>query len=189
MPFEVLVDGKWVTKYGWHDMIRHRYPKFGARFSAACDVPDLGLLPVYVEGLKSVTFHAALEAKWEQMALWSMGWVTRAGIIKNWDRFVPMFQRVSNWLIGLGSDVGGMHITLTGKTIDDVSKSVTWNLTARQNHGPEIPCSPALILARKLIVDEISARGAFPCLGMFSMHDFASEVSDLDIDWSVDESS
>ena len=188
MPFEVLVDGKWVIKYGWHDMRRHRYPKFGIRLSAACDVPDLGLLPVYVEGLKSVTFHAALEAKWEQMALWSMGWVTRAGIIKNWDHFVPMFQRASNWLNGLGSDVGGMHITLTGKTTDNVSKSVTWNLIARRNHGPEIPCSPALILARKLIVDEISARGAFPCLGMFSMSDFASEVSDLDIDWSVDES-
>ena len=189
MPFEVLVDGKWVTKYGWQDMRRHRYPKFGSRLSAACDVPDLGLLPVYVEGLNSVTFHAALEAKWEQMALWSMGWVTRAGIIKNWDRFVPMFQRVSNLLIGLGSDVGGMHITLTGKTADKLSRSVTWNLTARQNHGPEIPCSPALILARKLIVDEISSRGAFPCLGMFSMSDFASEVSALDIDWSVDESS
>lgn len=189
MPFEVLVDGKWVTKHGWHDMRRHRYPKLGIRLSAACDVPDLELLPDYVEGLKSVTFHAALEAKWEQMALWSMGWVTRAGIIKNWDRFVPMFQRISNSLIGLGSDIGGMHITLTGKTTDDVSKSVTWNLIARQNHGPEIPCSPALILARKLVADEISARGAYPCLGMFSMPDFASEVSDLDIDWSVDESS
>ena len=188
MPFEVLVDGKWVTKYGWHDMRRHRYPKFGIRLSAACDVPDPSLLPEYVEGLKSVTFHAALEAKWEQMALWSMGWVTRAGIVKNWDRFVPMFQRISNRLIGLGSDVGGMHITLTGKTTDNVHRSVTWNLTARQNHGPEIPCTPALILARKLIVGDISARGACPCLGMFSMSDFASEVSDLDIDWSVDES-
>ena len=99
-----------------------------------------------------------------------------------------MFQRISNRLIGLGSDVGGMHITLTGKTTDNVPRSVTWNLTARQNHGPEIPCTPALILARKLIVGDISARGACPCLGMFSMSDFASEVSDLDIDWSVDES-
>ncbi len=188
MPFEVLVDGEWVTKYGWHDMRRHRYPNFGFRLSAACDVPDLALLPVYVEGLKSVTFHAALEAKWEQIALWSMGWVTRAGVIKNWDRFVPMFQRASSWLIGMGSDVGGMHITLSGKTADNKARSVTWNLTARQNHGPEIPCSPALIIARKLVVDEISARGAFPCLGMFSMSDFASEVSDYDIDWSVDES-
>jgi len=188
MPFEVLIDGNWVIKYGWHDMRRHRYPDFGIRLSAACDVPDLGLLPRYVEGLKSVTFHAALEAKWEQIALWSMGWVTRAGVIKNWDRFVPMFQRASSWLIGMGSDVGGMHITLSGKTADNKARSVTWNLTARQNHGPEIPCSPALILARKLVVDEISARGAFPCLGMFSMSDFASEVSDFDIDWSVDES-
>ena len=39
MPFKVLVDGKWVTKYGWHDMRRYRYPDFGIRLSAACDVP------------------------------------------------------------------------------------------------------------------------------------------------------
>lgn len=186
-PFEVLVDGHWVTHYGWQDMRRQHYPEIGSRLSGTCDVPDLGLLPDYVEGLDTVTFHAALEAKWEQLALWSMGWVTRAGIIKRWDGFFPTFQWVSNRLIGLGSKVGAMQIRLSGKAIDYTPKSVTWNLTARQNHGPEIPCSPALILARKLVANEISARGAFPCLGMFSMSDLKSELSDLDIEWRVDE--
>lgn len=188
MPFSVLVDGKWTTKYGWQDLRKHRYPDLGTRWSGACDVPDLGLLPEYIDGVKTVTFHAALEAKWEQIALWSMGWMTRAGIIKNWDSFVPTFQRLSNRLIKCGSDVGGMHITLSGKTREQERRSVTWNLTARQNHGPEIPCSPALILARKLADDRISARGAFPCLGMFSMADFTNEVSGFDINWGIDES-
>ncbi len=187
VPFEVLVDGRQVTKHGWQDMKKHRYPEFGLRLSGACDVPDLCLLPNYVVGVDTVTFHAALEAKWEQIALWSMGWVTRAGIVKKWDNFVPIFQWLSNRLVTLGSDVGGMHIKLTGKASDQLPKSITWNLTARQNHGPEIPCSPALILARKLAADEISTRGAFPCLGMFSLSDFEIEVSGFDIDWSVDE--
>lgn len=185
-PFEVLVDGRWLTKYGWQDLRKHRYPEFGLRFSAACDVPDLGLLPGYIDGVETVTFHAALEGKWEQLALWSMGWLTRVGIIRNWVKFVPVFRRISNRLLGLGSDVGGMHIRMSGKSIEMVPISITWNLTARQNHGPEIPCSPALILARKLAAGEISTRGAFPCLGMFSMSDFKDEMSDFDIDWSVD---
>ena len=43
-PFQVLVDGDWVTRYGWQDMRRHRYPEFGSRLSAACDVPDLAVV-------------------------------------------------------------------------------------------------------------------------------------------------
>lgn len=188
MPFQVLVDGDWVTKHGWQDLRRHRYTDFGLRLSGACDVPDLGLLPEYVDGVDTVTFHAALEATWEQIALWKMAWVTRAGIVKKWDRFVPIFQRISDRLIGLGSDVGGMHIRISGTSKDREPRSVTWNLVARQNHGPEIPCSPALILARKLAADRITARGAFPCLGMFSMSDFEYELSDFDVRWNTSES-
>jgi len=188
MPFQVLVDGDWVTKHGWHDLTRHRYPDFGSRLSGACDVPDLGLFPDYVAGVNTVTFHAALEATWEQIALWNMGWVTRAGLVRKWDRFVPLFQKISDRLIGLGSDVGGMHIRISGTSIDRESRAVSWNLVARQNHGPEIPCSPALILARKLAADRVATRGALPCLGMFSMSDFENELSNFDIRWNTSES-
>lgn len=188
MPFEVLLDGEWQTKHGWQDLRRHRYPDFGLRLSGACDVPDLGLLPQYVNGVETVTFHAALEAKWEQLALWNMAWMTRAGIVRKWDAFVPMFQRISNRLIGLGSDVGGMHIKLAGTSIDGNPKSVTWNLVAHENHGPEIPCSPALIIARMLLADRIAFRGASPCLGMFSMSDFENELSEFAIQWDTSKS-
>ena len=183
----MLVNGEWVTRYGWQDIGWHRYPDFGLRLHGACDVPDLGLLPDYINGVETVTFHAALEAKWEQLALWKMAWLTRAGIVRNWDAFVPIFQKISNRLIGLGSQVGGMHIRMSGTTGERKSKSITWNLVARQNHGPEIPCSPALILARKLAADQISSRGALPCLGLISMDEFENELSNFDVRWSSSE--
>jgi hypothetical protein len=136
--------------------------------------------------LQTATFHAALEAKWEQLALWLMAWMTRVRIVRNWGRWVPAFQWASDRLINLGSDVGGMHIMLAGKDLDGRPASVTWNLTARRNHGPEIPCAPALILARKLAAGALAIRGAFPCLGLFSLQDFRTEVSDLDIEWVVE---
>jgi NAD(P)-dependent dehydrogenase (short-subunit alcohol dehydrogenase family) len=187
-PFKVLLNGDWVTMHGWQNMKTQRYPQLGLRISAACDVPDLGLLPNYVAGSTTVTFHAALEARWEQAALWFMGWLTRLRIVKNWNRLVPAFRWMSGRLIGLGSDTGGMHVKLSGIGRDQNAKSVTWFLMARQNHGPEIPCCPALILTRKLASDQISVRGAFPCLGMITMAEFDHEVSDLDIDWEIDES-
>jgi NAD(P)-dependent dehydrogenase (short-subunit alcohol dehydrogenase family) len=186
-PFEVLVNGSWGIMHGWQDMRTQRYPVLGTRFSGACDVPDLGLLPNYVDGSETVTFHAALESKWEQVALWIMGWLTRLRLVKDWSGLVPAFSWLSDRLINLGSDTGGMRIKLSGIALDQNTKSVTWLLIARQNHGPEIPCSPALVLARKLAAGQISARGAFPCLGMFTLSEFDTEISDLDIDWAIDE--
>ena len=188
-PFEVLERGNWVTRYGWQDIKKVRYPTLGVRFGGACDVPDLALLPDYVPTAKTVTFHAALEAKWEQFTLWKMGWITRLHIIRNWDRFVPMFQWASERLIRFGSDRGGMQIRLCGVASDQSAKTAIWNLVALQNHGPEIPCTPALILARKLVTGRIAERGAMPCLGMITLADFDAEVSDLDIAWTVEEES
>lgn len=187
-PIRTLIDGAWETRHGWQDLRRHRYPDFGVRFGGACDVPDLELLPNYVEGVDTVTFLAALESKLEQITLWNMGWITRAGIVKSWDGFVPLFQKISDRLIGFGSDVGGMHIEVSGESKDAKAVSLSWNLLARQNHGPEVPCSPALILTRKLLADEISARGALPCLGMFSLSDLETELCDFDVRWEVNES-
>jgi len=188
MPFQVLVDGKWVTKYGWQDLRWQRYPDFGMRLSAACDVPDLGIMSTSIDGVRTVTFHAALEAKWEQLALWSMGWATRIGIVKNWGPFIPTFQKISDRLIGLGSENGGMQIKMSGKSKNHNRKSLIWNLVARQNHGPEIPCSPALIIARKLAADRMPIRGAYPCVNMFSMSDLAKELSSFDVQWTSTDS-
>ncbi len=186
-PFKVLVEGRWITMHGWQNMKTQRYPALGLRLSGACDVPDLGLLPDYVPGSKTVTFHAALEAKWEQLTLWSMGWVTRLRIVNKWDCLVPTFRWMSRRLEKLGSDIGGMHIRLSGVGKDRNALTLTWLLTAQQNHGPEIPCTPALILARKLASGRLANRGAAPCLGMITMSEFDDELREFDIEWHVDE--
>lgn len=186
-PFEVLESGARITRYGWQNLKLQRYPELGRRLSGACDVPDLGLFPNYVEGVQTVTFHAALEASWEQITLWKMAWATRLGIVSNWERLAPTFQSWSDRLIKLGSTTGGMQMHIGGVGKGGESKTIVWNLTAHQNHGPEIPCVPALILARGLAAGAISTRGAYPCLGMITLAEFDKEVSDLDIHWRMDE--
>jgi len=186
-PFTMLVDGDWTSMYGWQDLRIQRYPRLGTRLSGACDVPDLGLLPTYVPGVRTVTFHAALEASWEQIALWLMGWLTRFHLVLNWGRFAPAFKRLSDRLNRLGSDTGGMHVRLIGTDKKQERRVRTWHLTARENHGPEIPCTPALVLTRRLARNELSRRGAYACLGMMSLAEFDHETRDLNISWQVTE--
>lgn len=186
-PFDVLVNGEWVTRHGWHDFRRQHYPQFGRRFSAACDVPDLALLPAYLPGANTVTFHAALEAPWEQLALWLMAGLVRLRLVRKWDSCVPAFRWLSDRLIGMGSATGGMQVRVSGGNQLLECKTAVWNLVAKQNHGPEIPCAPALILARKLARRELDLRGAFPCVGLITLSEFDAEVADLDIRWVIEE--
>lgn len=184
-PFEVLENGSITTKYGWQDLKWQKYPTLGSRLSAACDVPDLSLMQQYVPEVETVTFHAALEASWEQLGLWCLGWLGRLGVVSNWSRAAPLFDRISENLISLGSQQGGMQIELMGQGVDGNVKKLTWHLTAGNNHGPEIPCTPALILARKLLRNQLSYRGALPCLGLIDIEDFDHEVKFFDISWEV----
>lgn len=184
-PFTVLENGESVIKYGWQDFRWQQYPELGKRLSAACDVPDLSILPDHMPGLKTVTFHASLEARWEQLALWGMGWLSRIGLVSNWSRLVPVFNYVSEKLIMLGSDRGGMHMQLCGMGHDGDPKELDWYLKAENNHGPEIPCTPAIVLARKLARNELEVTGAMPCLNLFSLEEFDYETRTLEISWQV----
>ena len=79
-----------------------------------------------------------------------------------------------------------MHMQFAGTDGDGGAKELNWYLQAENNHGPEIPCIPAIILVRKLARGEIPTRGAMHCLGLFSLEDFDRETDSLQIAWQVD---
>lgn len=184
-PFSVLESGRRTKRFGWMDMRVYKYPTLGRRLAGACDVPDLALLPKQLPSLKTVMFHAALESSLEQGTLWIMGWLTRLGVVNDWGPLVPFFRRLSNWTMRLGSDCGGMHVEVSGAGETGQALKRTWYLTARKNHGPEIPCSPALVIARRLINGTERRRGAFACVGFVSLGDFDDEVRELEVTWEV----
>lgn len=185
-PFDALVDGRWQELHGWQGLRRQHYPALGRRLSAVCDVPDLELLPQLVPGVSTVSFHAALEMKLEHLALWLMAWLTRASIVADWSKYARSFVRLGRSMSRFGSDRGGMRIRLTGRDRDDGPVEVDWNLVAFDNHGPEIPCTPAVVLVRKLLRDEVFARGALPCLDMFTEDEFMRELQGFSVSTAVD---
>ncbi len=180
-PFDTWHDGEWRTVYGWQDLRWQRYPSLGRRLSGACDVPDLALFPDYVPGVRTVSFHAALEAPWEQLGLWVMAWLTRIGIVRDWTRFAPAFLAMSERLIRLGSRRGGMQLRIDGMGLDGKAHTCHWQLVAEQNHGPEIPCTPTIVVAKQLLAGKLSEPGAYPCLGLFTVAELMAELADFDI--------
>jgi hypothetical protein len=54
-------------------------------------------------------------------------------------------------------------------------------MVARQVHGPNIPCFPAIILARRIAAGQHPAPGARPCLGLIELDELLGSMDHLDI--------
>ena len=183
-PFTWWERGEWRTVYGWQQLARQRF-SFGNRLSAACDVPDLELLPARYAGVQSVTFRAALEVSLQHYALWMIGACRRIGLPMRIPHWGASLDRIGAWLNWLGSQTGGMSVRVIGQTHEGRTLSRTWELVAKSNHGPEIPCMAAVILATRLARGDPFPAGAKVCMGMLGLPDFEAEFARWNISTRV----
>ena len=174
-PFRWLNDGAWKDAWGWQELRRMRFAGLGMRWAAACNIPDLELLPARYPGVKTVEFRAALEITVLHFGLWLAAALRRAGLPLPIERWAASLNRLASLLDIFGSERGGMLVAVVGNRPDGSRARMEWHLTADANHGPEIPCMAAILLTRKLAQGELSARGAFPCMGFLKLPDFEPE--------------
>jgi len=167
--------------YGWQPLRRRIVPGLGGRWLGACDVPDLDLFPQRYPGLETVEVDAALEVGAFHLGLWGLSWLVRAGLVAKPERLARPLLALKRRLRFLGSDRGGMAVMLEGRDPAGKPLRLDWRLIARQGHGPYIPATPAVLLAKRLLAGGLTARGAMPCLGLFTLGEFLAEVADLDI--------
>jgi hypothetical protein len=176
-PFKVLRGGAWTQAWGWQELRRVRIEGIGTRWAAACDVPDLELLPERYPGVNTVEFRAALELGVQHLALWVAAGLRRAGLPLPIEDWAAPLDKVASWLDAFGSERGGMLVSVTGTDAQGGRKRLEWHLVAEHNHGPEIPCMAAILLARKIARNEIAERGAHPCMGFLTLQEFGPEFA------------
>jgi saccharopine dehydrogenase-like NADP-dependent oxidoreductase len=186
--FKWLNSGAWIDAWGWQELRRYRFAGLGTRWAAACDVPDLELFPARYPGVNSMQFHAALELRAQHSALWLAAGMRRAGLALPLERWAAPLDRVASMMDRFGGERGGMLVAMTGTDKDGRKKRIEWHLTADHNHGPEIPCMPAILLAQKLVRNEIAARGAQPCMGLLRLAEFEPEFARWGITTLIEES-
>jgi len=181
-PFEQWRDGQWRQVRGWQDLTHRSYPTpINGRWIANCDVPDLDLFPKRYRPVQTVQFRAGVGPAWGMMGLWLASWLVRIGVLGSLRSWVPALHLTATALASYGSKRSAMHVTVRGVALNGEPAVRNWFLLADQDHGPFIPCFPAIALARKLVRDEISARGAMPCMGLLTVEDIISVGDGLDL--------
>jgi NAD(P)-dependent dehydrogenase (short-subunit alcohol dehydrogenase family) len=167
--------------YGWQGLTRRRLPGLGGRWLGRCDVPDLDLFPTRYPGLEVVKVYGALEVGAFHLGLWGLSWLVRAGLLHDPQRLAGSLLGVRRRLGFLGSDRSGMAMTLEGRDVDGRPKRLAWHLVTDRGHGPYVPATPSVLVAKKLLGGALARRGAMPCLGLFTLDELLAEIADLDV--------
>lgn len=172
-PIDVWRGGRWQRMHGWSAPSRVTFAHMPPRRGALCDIPDLELLPARYPGVQDVMFRAALEVGASQWVFAALAWLRRHRLVGPPAAWAPLLHRVGGLFDALGTPTGGMAVRLRGEGTDGRPLALAWHITAPDNHGPEIPCMAAILLARRLARGAAWAPGAQACMGLLPLADFA----------------
>lgn len=168
------------TIYGWQGLYRQEYPELGKRWMANCDIPDLDLLPNHYN-IKSIQFSAGMESSILHLGLHLFSWLIRWGLPINLPKYAKILLKIASLLDYFGTINGGMHVIINGVDKNNKPKEIKWFIIARNNDGPQIPCIPSIILAKKLVSGRLQIKGAMPCVGLITLEEYMAELRDLNI--------
>lgn len=184
-PYRVLRDGRWRRVHGWQSLRREHYPGIGTRWLARCEVPDLDVLPRRHPQLRGCDFRAGLELRRMHHGLWLASWLVRAGLVASMAPYAQRLLSISERWREAGSDTGVMHIDMRGIGHDGQVLGLRWRLDARNGDGPQVPCTAAVVLARKLADGALPGAGARACLDLFTLQEFLAALDGFAVETSL----
>jgi hypothetical protein len=224
-PIRSIQGGKECDVHGWKSLSTQRFP--GMTTSRWCSdvlVPDVDVFTAHISpprrsqyvfpklistthnALKEFRFRAGVESSLSMtgLAIFSsmkqIGLLPGSIVLENFSSSLIQLNRALN-LFSSGKGQGGMTVNLMGTARtasgDKVNRTLRWGLSANADTGPEIPCTPALVIASKLnhmhkyrnahvsaaSVESPQYRpGARVCADMISMHDFTDAIQQDELD-------
>jgi saccharopine dehydrogenase-like NADP-dependent oxidoreductase len=169
--------GQWQLLRGWANPERIEFARLPPRLGALCDIPDLELFASRYHVTNHVMFRAALEVGFTQRAFAALAAMRAAGILRQPARLAGLLNVSARAFDFLGSELGGMVLRVSGVNATGQPCKRAWHIAADQNHGPEIPCMAAILLARRLARGDCPPAGAHACMGLLQLADFESEFA------------
>lgn len=176
-PIRVWQDGRWTAQPGWAKPAKVHFARLRPRRGALCDIPDLELFPARYAGVQSVMFRAALEVGITQQAFAFLAFMRRMGLLRAPESLAPLLYVTGGVFDAVGSALGGMVVRFEGTDAQGAAARRAWHIAADDNHGPEIPCMAAILLARRLARGDAPAIGAHVCAGLLTLPEFEPEFA------------
>ncbi len=176
-PIQVWDGGRWQSRRGWARPERVTFSRLRPRLGALCDIPDLELFAQHYSASRRVMFRAALEIGLAQRVFALLAGLRALGVITRPARLAGLLNHAGRALNFMSSALGGMVLSVEGIDAFGQPAKRAWHITADRDHGPEIPCLPAILLARRLARGDKLAAGATVCMGLLQLAEFEPEFA------------
>ena len=177
---QVWDEGRWQAQRGWAAPQQVHFARLRPRLGALCDIPDLELFPTRYAVRQRVMFRAALEVGFTQRAFALLASLHAWGVLARPARLAGLLNSSARALDFLGTPLGGMVVRVQGLDAAGRAARRAWHIAADHDHGPEIPCMAAVLLARRLAHGQPHQGlpvGASACMGLLTLADFAPEFA------------
>ncbi|MFY0610464.1 MAG: DUF4166 domain-containing protein [Hyphomicrobiaceae bacterium] len=189
-PIAVRSGGEWTTVKGWCSVGRTQLKIKGKkalpqRFFSPIGAPDLRIFPRLFNA-RTVRFAAGLELSVMHIGLGSIAWLVHCGVLRSATALTSPLLWMADRLKPFGSDRGGMTVDITGRKASGEGTHLRWTLIAETGDGPEIPPTPAYLMAMQLCrnADRVKS-GARPCLQDLSLRDIENGLEPFAISTEI----
>lgn len=177
-PVQTWTGGAWRTLRGWSGLERIDFARLRPRLGAPCDIPDIEIFPARYRVTQRVMFRAALEVGLAQRVFALLACLRAARLLPRLTLFAGLLNATAQALDFMGTALGGMVVRVEGIDAGGRPARRAWHIAADDDHGPEIPCMAAILLARHLAHEPAAlSAGAFTAAGLLKLDDFVPEFA------------
>ena len=178
-PIKQLKDGKVHEVPGWLGLTLRKMPQMGTRLLANVDVPDMDIFAGRY-GAQTLRFKAGAGLKLGGIANALLAQALKIGLVRDHRRWAARLHRLGTRFERFGDGKSAMYIDVQGIGVNGQPLSMTAQLTALNDKGPEIPSCAAVALASKMARGYVPQAGARPCVGEISVDEYLAAINDPD---------
>ena len=178
-PIKQLKNGKVHEVSGWLDLTLRKMPQMGTRLLANVDVPDMDIFANRY-GAQTLSFKAGAGLKLGGIANGLLAQALKIGLVRDHALWAGRLHRLGTRFERFGDGKSAMYIDVQGLGVDGKALSMTAQLTALNDKGPEIPSCAAVALATKMAQGHVPTAGARPCVGEISVAEYMAAINDPD---------
>jgi hypothetical protein len=176
-PIQQLRNGQVHDVSGWQDLTLRKMPQLGTRVLANVDVPDMDIFPTRY-GARTLSFKAGPGLKLGGVANWLLAESLRIGLVRDPAIWAARLHRWGTRFERFGDGKSAMYIDVKGLGSDGKPLSMTAQLTANKDKGPEIPSCAAVALVAKVVQGYCPEPGARACVGEISVDEYMAAIND-----------
>ena len=182
-PMRITRHGESETVLGWGETERFDLHVEGkrslkGRLASFMNTPDVVLFPERYNA-DTVLFKAGLELKLFHHALVFGRWLVSKGLFKSLEPASSFLRWLASWFEWMGSDEGGMKVSVLGCTKTGEYERHEWDLIVDDGKGPNIPTLPVSIMLHK-ILNGVVKTGARACLDEFTIEELDAVLAEYD---------